>query len=124
MRVGWRFLLGVIVVLLANGIAIEVALALGGRHDRLVEAIYRPLAMVLLIAGFSFLLVTADEIEARPLAAMGLGRDRFWLRDALLGIVIGGGMIALAVGTMLRPPPSSGSISRSVRGPWKSPPWS
>ena len=97
MRVGWRFLLGVVVVLIANGIAIEVALVLGGRHDRLVEAIYRPLTMVLLMAGFSFLLLTGDEIDERPLAAMGLGRDEFWLRDAGLGVLIGAGMIGLAM---------------------------
>lgn len=100
-RVGWRFLMGVIVVLLANGIAIEIALALAGRHDRGVDAIYRPLTMILLLAGFSFLLVTADQIEAEPLTAMGLGFDEFWLRDALLGMLIGGGMIGLAVVAML-----------------------
>ena len=100
-RVGWRFLISVVVVLLANGIAIEVALALAGRHDRIVEAIYRPLTMILLLAGFRFLLITADHIEAEPRTAMGLAFDQFWLRDALLGMLIGGGMIALAVAAML-----------------------
>lgn len=101
LKVGWRFLLGVVVVFAANVIAFEVAAAIGGRSYRLVDVVYRPFTMVLLIVGFSFLLVTADEIQERPLAAMGLPRDEYWWRDALLGIVIGAAMIALAVAAMI-----------------------
>lgn len=100
-RVGWRFLMGAIVAVVATEIALEVAWVIGARHDRVVEGIFRPLCMVLLLAGFSFLLITADYIEAEPRAAMGLAFDEFWLRDALLGMLIGGGMIAAAVASMI-----------------------
>ena len=96
LRVGWRFLLGLVVAFLANVAALAVADAIAGLRPRLLDAIYRPLAMVLLLAGFSLLLVLADRVRGNPLAAMGLGRIR-WVRQFALGLAIGAGMICAAM---------------------------
>jgi len=96
LRVGWRFLLGLLLAFLANVAALDIAGAIAGGRPRLLDAIYRPLTMLLLLAGFSLLLRLADRLRGNPLAAMGLGR-RHWLRQFALGLVIGAGMVCSAV---------------------------
>lgn len=96
LRAGWRFLLGVIVAILANILAGDVAEAVVGNRLRLLDLVYRPLTAVLLLAGFSLLLVLADRVHGNPLAAMGLGRRR-WLPQFALGCAVAVGMICVAV---------------------------
>jgi uncharacterized protein len=96
LRAGWRFLLGVIVAIAANMIAMDVAEATVGYRPRLLDAVYRPLTTLLLLAGFSLLLIFADRVRTNPLAAIGLGRRR-WLPQFALGIAIGAAMICAAV---------------------------
>ncbi|MGI9102366.1 MAG: CPBP family intramembrane glutamic endopeptidase [Terriglobales bacterium] len=96
LRSGWRFLLGVIVWFLANYIAIAIAGPLSHDRARYLDAMYRPLALLFLLAGFSFLLVTADRVEGNPLPALGLGRFPGWLRQLAIGLAIGAGLIAIA----------------------------
>jgi hypothetical protein len=96
LRAGWRALLGIIVVVLANIIAGVIAAVLVGRHGPAFDLVYRPLVMVLLIAGFSLLLLYVDRVRQGPLAAQGLPRQR-WLPDSVLGVLIGGAMIVLSV---------------------------
>lgn len=96
LRAGWRFLLGVVVAILANMIAMDVAQSLVGRRLRLLDAIYRPLTTLLLLAGFSLLLLFADRVRGNPLTAVGLGRRR-WLPQLALGCAIGASMICAAI---------------------------
>ena len=64
------------------------------------EAVFRPLALVLALAAFCAMLRLLDRAEGNPLAAMGLGLDRPWLRESLIGAALGAGMIVLAVGAI------------------------
>ena len=93
----WRFLLGVVVAVVANFIAIVVATSIAHGRERLLEAVYRPLTMLLLLAGFALLLITADRVCEGVMPALGLGRFPGWRREALLGIGIGAGLVCLAV---------------------------
>lgn len=101
LRSGWRFLLGALAALIANYIAIAMAWPLSHGNARLLESVYRPLTMLLLLGGYALLLLSADQVEERLLLAMGLGRFPGWLRQALLGIVIGGSLVTLAVAWIL-----------------------
>ena len=99
LRAGWRVLLGILVAIAANMLAVTLAssVRMGGQFG--FDLVYRPLAMALLIAGFSLLEVFADQTEENPLAAQGLRRWH-WGRDFLLGLAIGAGLIALSVAVM------------------------
>jgi membrane protease YdiL (CAAX protease family) len=94
---GWRFLLGVVVAVVANFIAIGVAGPLSHGNARLLEALYRPLTMVLLLVGYALLLMSADQVHERWFAAMGLGKFPGWARQALLGVTIGTALVVVAV---------------------------
>ena len=97
LRSFWRFLLGVVVVFVANFIAIGIAISLSHKNSRILESVYRPLTMILLIVGYALLLMSADQRHERLLAAIGLGRLDGWLRQALLGIALGSSFIVAAV---------------------------
>jgi membrane protease YdiL (CAAX protease family) len=85
-----------LVAVLANVIAITIAEATVAPRPRLLDAVYRPVTMVLLLAGFSLLLLVADRVRGNPLAAMGLGREH-WGSQFALGLALGAGMICIAI---------------------------
>ncbi len=97
LRSFWRFLLGLVVGFVANFIAIGIAVSLSHRSNRILESVYRPLTMILLIVGYALLLMSADRRQERLLAAMGLGRSPRWLRHTLLGIALGATLVVVAV---------------------------
>jgi membrane protease YdiL (CAAX protease family) len=92
-------LLGILVAIAANMLAATLASAAGMRRELGFDLVYRPLAMVLLIGGFSLLEVFTDQTEESPIAAQGL-RHPHWGRDFLLGLAIGAGLIALSVAVL------------------------
>ncbi len=94
LRSGWRFLISIVVVFLANVSASVVANVTSSR--RASEAIYRITLMLFLLLGFSVLLRTLDRVEEHPLAAMGLPA-RGWLGDSIRGFVLGLAMVSIAV---------------------------
>jgi membrane protease YdiL (CAAX protease family) len=96
-RPGWRFLLGVVVAVIANFIAIGVAGPLSHGQARLLEALYRPLTMLLLLGGYALLLMSADQVHERLFSAMGLGKFPGWVRQALWGVAIGAALTVVAV---------------------------
>jgi CAAX protease family protein len=96
-RPGWRFLLGVVVAVVANFIAIGVAGPLSHGQTRLLEALYRPLTMLLLLGGYALLLMSADQVHERLFSAMGLGKFPGWVRQALRGGAIGAALTVVAV---------------------------
>ncbi len=95
LRLAWRIVLAIVLSIAANGLALEIAGA-AGRSERSIDAVYRPAAMLLLIAVYTALLLFADKVRHNPLTALGLGR-RHAVRDSLAGMALGGGMIAVAV---------------------------
>ncbi len=96
-RPGWRFLLGVVVAVIANFIAIGVAGPLAHGKTRLLESLYRPLTLLLLLAGYALLLLSADQVHERLFSAMGLGKFPGWVRQALWGVAIGTALTVVAV---------------------------
>lgn len=93
LRAGWRALAGCTVAYLANRLAIVLAVTAPVNRPRLFEAIYRPSAMLLVMAGFSLLLIVLDGVEGNPLPAMGLDAGLCRLRQALGGVMLGGVLI-------------------------------
>ena len=96
-RPGWRFLLGAVVAVIANFIAIGVAGPLAHGKTRLLEALYRPLTLLLLLGGYALLLMSADQVHERLFSAMGLGKFPGWVRQALWGVAIGTALTVVAV---------------------------
>lgn len=101
LRAGWRFFLSVAVFILAAIIAGTVAgIVMGPRakgFDPAFEAVYQGALVPLLLGGFFLLLRNLDRIRERPLASMGMGVDRRWLRETLVGFGFAVGLIALGV---------------------------
>lgn len=83
----WRFFLAVIVAFLGNMVAGVFAVAIA--RGRVLELIYRPLALVVIVFGFCLLLKLADGVNRDPLSAMGLSFRKPWIRDSLIGLLIG-----------------------------------
>ncbi len=111
LRAAWRFLLGVVVAILATYAAIGVAVAVARDHERLLEAIYRPATFLFLLAGFALLLVSADQVHEGVLRAMGLGQTPGWGRQAAAGLAIGAGLVCLAVACIA----AAGRLNASFR---------
>jgi hypothetical protein len=93
----WRFAVAVAIWYGAEFLAAAVAGPLYQHHWRAFELLFRCLFFALLLAGFSLLIVVADQPERGPLAYMGLDSRAPWLRDAVAGALIGGVIVALAV---------------------------
>src|SRR4051812_2259775 len=99
LRSGWRFLLSVLLVIVANFLAGNLSVLVAGRHYRIQEVIFRPLLMVLELVAFLFLTKLFDQPEGSSWEYIGL-RRRDWLRDSLVGALLGFAMISLAVVVM------------------------
>ncbi len=93
LRAIWRFVVGALLAYVAYAVAVSIVIALGATRGLALDLLFRPLWMVFLLVGFSFLLVTADG-ALHPLSAMGLGSP--WKRDAVVGLLIGAGIVVIA----------------------------
>jgi len=96
LRSGWRFLVSVFLVVVANFVAGNLSVLIAGRHYRVQEVIYRPLLMLLELAAFLFLTKLFDQPEGSPWAYIGLPRRR-WVRESIVGALLGLGMVTAAV---------------------------
>lgn len=99
LRSGWRFALAVIVVMVANFVAGTVAVGIAGRHQRVLEAVYRPLLVLLEFIGFFVLTELFDRPSVGFWRYNGLQRER-WFRDTMVGAALGFVMIGIAVGVI------------------------
>ncbi|MBZ5630038.1 MAG: CPBP family intramembrane metalloprotease [Acidobacteriia bacterium] len=97
LRPVWRFLLGALAAFVANFLAIGIAESASHGRGRLLEAIYRPTTLLLLLAAFALLLIAVDQVHEGLPRAMGLGRFSGWLRQAGLGMAIGTASVCVAV---------------------------
>src|SRR6476619_4226352 len=88
LRSGWRFLVSVFLVVVANFVAGNLSVLIAGRHYRVPEVIYRPLLMLLELAAFLFLTKLFDQTEGSPWAYIGLPRRR-WVRESIVGALLG-----------------------------------
>lgn len=79
LRAGWRFLCGVLLAFVAIALA-ELVAPNPEISLRRFDLVYRPVLALLLLLGFSFLLVALDQVETNPLAVLGLGLRRSQVR--------------------------------------------
>lgn len=106
---GWRIVIGILLVLAANFLAGAIANA-AANSQRSFEAVYRPTLLILLVAWFCGMLLFADRVHENPLQALGLGRLRA-ISDSLLGFGIGAFCIVVGVASIA----ALGNLSLSVR---------
>ena len=106
---GWRIVLGILLVLAANYLAGAIANATAN-SQRSFEVVYRPTLLILLLAWFSAMLLFADRVPGNPLEALGLGRSHS-ISDSLLGIGIG----AICIGVGVTVIAVLGKLSFAVR---------
>lgn len=96
LRSGWRFVLSVFLVFMANYIAAVFAYGTADGRERLAEFIFRPLLMVFELLGFFALTRMFDRPNRSVWTYNGLSREK-WLRDSLVGALLGFVMVGVAV---------------------------
>ena len=101
MKPGWAFVFSVILGALAFLVAGNIATEAAGGHPFRRELIFRALWAVLLLGIFIWLLTVGDHIEDHRIAAQGLPRVRGWLKQFVMGLVLGFVLPALAVAPIL-----------------------
>ncbi len=72
LRAGWRVVLAIGIAVIANSAAGFVAAAVAGSRYLVFDLVYRPLTMLLLVAGFSVLMIVADRVSEDVLSAREL----------------------------------------------------
>src|SRR5437868_1802318 len=97
LRPVWRSLAGLGVFYVALNLAPLATIPFQHRSLVAREFVSRCVLTLLLAAGFSLLLITLDQVEGSPLAAMGLPFRKIAVRYSVLGFCFGGAMVTLAV---------------------------
>jgi membrane protease YdiL (CAAX protease family) len=100
LRSGWRFVLAILLFVLANIMAALIAVTFAREHSQLFELIYRTLTMVLLIAGYWWMSVRLDRVRHGAMAYQGLDTKVAWLRQCIVGFLYGAALVSIAVGIM------------------------
>ncbi len=95
-----RFLLGVLVLFVAEFLAGGIAGLVSERHRLLMEAVFRTASLLFVLAGFGLLLIGVDKVPDRPLARMGLDPQARPGPQWLLGMGIGSAMVLVCVSVM------------------------
>jgi membrane protease YdiL (CAAX protease family) len=93
----WAFLFSLFLGALAFVVAGNIATEAAGDHPFRRELIFRALWALLLLGIFIWLLTVGDHIEEHRVAAQGLPRVKGWLKQFLLGSVLGFVFTSLAV---------------------------
>jgi membrane protease YdiL (CAAX protease family) len=93
----WAFVFSFLLSALAFFVSGNIAHEAAETHPFRVEFIFRPLWAFLLLAIFIWLLTVGDHIEEHRIAAQGLPRTRGWLKQFVLGILLGCVLTTLAV---------------------------
>jgi uncharacterized protein len=93
----WAFLFAVLLGALAFVVSGNIAFEAAGDHPFRRELVFRVLWTLLLVGIFVWLLTVGDHIEEHRIAAQGLPRAKGWLKQFLLGAVLGCIFTVLAV---------------------------
>jgi len=99
LRAGWRFVLAIVIFILAN-IAAAVLASFTEPHSFAFELIYRTLTTALMIAGYWWMTIRLDRVHERPTTYMGLGTRVPWVRQTIVGFLYGAVLVSLAVAIM------------------------
>lgn len=109
LRLAWRFVLGVLLILAANYLAGGIANA-AARSQRSFEVVFFPTLVALLLASSSAMLLFADGVDRNPIAAIGLGRQGA-IFHSLFGVLTG----VIAIGVAMAAIAGWGSLSFGMR---------
>jgi len=93
----WAFLFSLVLGALAFLVAGNIAKEAAGDHPFRQELIFRGLWALLLLGIFIWLLTMSDHLEEHRIAAQGLPRAKGWLKQFVLGSVVGFALTVLAV---------------------------
>lgn len=93
----WAAVFSMLLSALAFGVSNNIAHEAAEQHPFRVEFIFRPLWALLLMGIFIWLLTVADHIEDHRIAAQGLPRVKGWLKQFVIGILLGGVFTTMAV---------------------------
>jgi hypothetical protein len=96
----FRFLVAVVLILLANIVIGAVAFSFAHRHPTVADTFFRWGTSVVLIAGFIVFTRLLDRWEGDAWRYIGLPWDRSALSQALVGLAIGGVLITVAVASV------------------------
>jgi len=98
LRSGWRFMLGALGAAAAEYSSMYIAGFIAGNDaPALFRFLQQPIALVLTLLIFSWLLGVADHVREDRLAAQGLSRSGAWLRQGFDGVLLGAGMVTICV---------------------------
>src|SRR5208283_741458 len=93
----WAFVVSAVFSFAAFFVAAVLAEAVAGRHSLVLEVIFRSLVALLLIGIYVWLLTIADNVHDHRIAALGLPHATGWLRQFMIGCLIGLALVGLAV---------------------------
>ena len=93
----WAFLFSLFLGALAFVVSGNIASEAAGDHPFRREFVFRGLWTLLLFGIFIWLLTVGDHLEEHRIAAQGLPRVKGWLKQFLLGTVLGFMLTVLAV---------------------------
>jgi len=97
LRPVWACVFSILLSALAFFVCGNVAHEAAEGHPFRVEFIFRPLWALLLLGIFIWLLTVGDHLDEHRLAAQGLPRTKGWLKQFVLGCLMGFVLISLAV---------------------------
>jgi len=93
----WAFLFAVFLAAIAFVVAGNIATEASGDHPFRRELVFRALWTLLLLGIFIWLLTVGDHVEEHRIAAQGLPRVKGWLKQFVLGTLLGAVFTILAV---------------------------
>jgi len=93
----WAFVFSLILSALAFFVSGNIAHEAADQKPFRSEFFFRILWMLLLFGIYVWMLTVGDHLEEHRIAAQGLPRTRGWLKQFILGCVMGGGLMLLAI---------------------------
>jgi CAAX protease family protein len=93
----WSFVVSGVFSFAAFFIAGVVAETVAGRHNLVLEVVFRLLFALLLIGVYAWLLTIADNVHRHRIAALGLPVTPGWRKQFITGCIVGLALTLLAV---------------------------
>lgn len=94
---GWAFLFSAVLSGVAFVISGNIARQIVGDRAFLFELVFRPLLCLMLVGLFVWLLTVGDQMDDHRIAGQGLPRTKGWLKQFVLGTVVGCVLTLIAV---------------------------
>ena len=93
----WAFAISAVLSFAAFFIAAVVAEAIAHQHYLVLDVIFRPLLVLLLLSAYLWLLTIGDNVHDHRIAALGLPLVEGWRQQFVTGCIVGMALTGLAV---------------------------